>query len=69
VKFDLSMVTTTEVEDSGAVVQHFREQKCLITAIVGHSKGQIQLSFTASKLKFFGDWTDNIMEFFSYMIF
>lgn len=54
-KFDLSMVTTTEVEDSGAVVQHFREQKCLITAIVGHSKGQIQLSFTASKLKFFGD--------------
>lgn len=49
------MVTTTEVEDSGAVVQYFREHKCLITAIVGHSKGQIQLSFTTSKLKFFGD--------------
>jgi len=51
------MVTTTEVEDLGAVVQHFLEQKYLITAIVGHSKGQIQITaiLIISKLKFFGD--------------
>lgn len=33
-----------EVEDLRAVVQHFREVKYEITAIVGHSKGQIMLS-------------------------
>jgi len=32
-----------EVEDLRAVVQHFREQKYVITAIVGHSKGQITI--------------------------
>jgi hypothetical protein len=30
-----------EVEDLRAIVQHFREKKYEITAIVGHSKGQI----------------------------
>lgn len=30
-----------EVEDLRAVVQHFREEKYVITTIVGHSKGQI----------------------------
>lgn len=34
-----------EVEDLRAVVQHFREEKYVITAIVGHSKGQIRLPF------------------------
>ncbi|KAK7377061.1 hypothetical protein VNO80_02481 [Phaseolus coccineus] len=57
VKFHYCMVTTTEVEDPGAVVQHFLEQKYLISAIVGHSKGQIQITaiLIISKLKFFGD--------------
>lgn len=32
-----------EVEDLRAVVQHFREVKYEITAIVGHSKGQTML--------------------------
>jgi hypothetical protein len=33
-----------EVEDLRAIVQHFREKKYIITAIVGHSKGQITVN-------------------------
>jgi alpha/beta superfamily hydrolase len=33
-----------EVEDLRAIVQHFREKKYEITAIVGHSKGQITVN-------------------------
>ncbi|ESW33014.1 hypothetical protein PHAVU_001G036300 [Phaseolus vulgaris] len=40
-----------EVEDLRAVVQHFREQKYVITAIVGHSKGGNVVLFYASKYK------------------
>lgn len=40
-----------EVEDLRAVVQHFREQKYVITAIVGHSKGGNVVLLYASKYK------------------
>jgi len=46
-------ITTAEVEDPGAVSQHFLEHKYLIT-IVGHSKGQITAILVISKLKFLG---------------
>ncbi|KAG5103512.1 hypothetical protein JHK84_048481 [Glycine max] len=39
-----------EVEDLRAVVQHFREQKYVITAIVGHSKGKIMYRVTEDSL-------------------
>ncbi|XP_016162876.1 uncharacterized protein LOC107605497 isoform X2 [Arachis ipaensis] len=40
-----------EVEDLRAVIQHFREQKFVITAIVGHSKGGNVALLYASKYK------------------
>ncbi|XP_027333820.1 uncharacterized protein LOC113848482 [Abrus precatorius] len=40
-----------EVEDLRAVVQHFREEKYVITAIVGHSKGGNVVLLYASKYK------------------
>ncbi|MED6148123.1 hypothetical protein PIB30_050193 [Stylosanthes scabra] len=39
-----------EVEDLHAVIQHFREQKFVITAIVGHSKGNIMYRVTEESL-------------------
>ena len=56
-------VTTAEVEDPGAVVQHFLRQKYLITAIVGHSEGQITTILVISKLKFLGTQTTTYMNF------
>ncbi|CAK8569854.1 unnamed protein product [Lathyrus sativus] len=40
-----------EVEDLRAIVQHFREEKYVITAIVGHSKGGNVVLLYASKYK------------------
>lgn len=40
-----------EVEDLRAVVQHFREEKYVTTAIVGHSKGGNVVLLYASKYK------------------
>ncbi|GAU34451.1 hypothetical protein TSUD_06620 [Trifolium subterraneum] len=40
-----------EVEDLRAIVQHFREKKYVITAIVGHSKGGNVVLLYASKYK------------------
>nr|XP_027189991.1 uncharacterized protein LOC101502020 isoform X2 [Cicer arietinum] len=39
-----------EVEDLRAVVQHFREEKYVITTIVGHSKGKIMYRVTEESL-------------------
>ncbi|KAI5393513.1 uncharacterized protein LOC127097865 isoform X1 [Lathyrus oleraceus] len=40
-----------EVEDLRAIVEHFREEKYVITAIVGHSKGGNVVLLYASKYK------------------